>query len=58
MHNEVESTDRKPADYFFFGVTALGAIVNSAGVVMLSDRVDLAGMALIVVGLAYFVVAD
>jgi len=45
-------------DFFFFGLTALGAIINGAGVVTLSDRADIAGLALIVIGLGYFVVAD
>jgi len=58
MNNEVDSTDRGPMDFFFFGLTALGAIINGAGVVTLSDRADIAGLALIVIGLGYFVVAD
>jgi len=54
----VQSTSRTPKDYFHFGLTALGAILAIAGVVILSLRTVICGLVLIVFGLAYFALED
>lgn len=51
----VESTDRRPTDYFHFGVTCLGVIIAIAGVVTTSIPTAICGLVLIAFGLAYFV---
>ncbi|HEY2083713.1 MAG TPA: hypothetical protein VGI88_13095 [Verrucomicrobiae bacterium] len=58
MINWVESTDRRPTDYFHFGVTCLGVIIHVAGVVTTSLAAAICGLVLIAFGLAYFVMQD
>jgi len=54
----VESTNRRAKDYFHFGLTAFGAIVVAAGVVILSWRTVACGIVMICLGLAYFGLED
>lgn len=54
----VESTNRRAKDYFHFGMTAFGAIVVAAGVVILSWRTVACGIVMICLGLAYFGLED
>jgi len=54
----VESSDRRTKDYFHFGLTAFGAILVAAGVVILSWRTVACGVVLIIFGLAYFGLED
>jgi len=54
----VESTQRRPKDYFHFGLSALGVLMAIAGVVIVSWRTVICGAVLILAGLAYFGIED
>ena len=54
----VESTQRRPKDYFHFGLSALGVLMAIAGVVIVSWRTVICGGVLILAGLAYFGIED
>jgi len=54
----VESTQRRPKDYFHFGLTALGVLIAIVGVVIISWRTVSCGAVLILAGLAYFAIED
>jgi hypothetical protein len=54
----IESTQRRPKDYFHFALTTLGVVMAIAGVIIVSWRTVICGAVLIVLGLAYFGVED
>ena len=56
MYTDADSTERRPTDYFHFGVTFLGVIIGIAGVVTLTVATAICGLVLIAFGMAYFLV--
>lgn len=52
----VESTSRGPKDYFHFGITFFGIILGSGGVVTTSIAASVCGLAMVGLGVAYFLV--
>jgi hypothetical protein len=56
MVGAVESTIRGPKDYFHFGIIFFGVIFVAGGVVTVSVRAVILGLALIALGMAYFLV--
>ena len=56
MLEEVESTTRRPKDFFHFGITFLGALFLISGVVITSVRIAILGLVLMALGIAYFLV--
>lgn len=58
MQSTVESTTRRPTDYFHFGAIFFGIILGAAGIVTTSVAVSLCALALIGLGMAYFLVND
>ena len=58
MNEFVDSTDRRPLDYFSFGLLAAGELVGTAGVVTLHPLVFLFGGALVAFGIIYFLLLE
>lgn len=56
MKKLVDSTDRGPLDYALFGAVFWGFILGLAGVIMTTPELAIFGLALIGIGLAYFLV--
>lgn len=58
MGEMVESTDQGPADFFSFGIVFLGCLIGAAGVVTVCVFTALCGLALMTLGMLYFLLAD
>jgi hypothetical protein len=58
MDHLVDSTDRRPLDYFSFGLMAAGELIGAAGVVTLHPLVFILGGVLVTFGLIYFFLLD
>ena len=58
MSEFVDSTDRRPLDYFSFGLMAAGELIAAAGVVTLHPVVFILGGVMIAFGLIYFFLLD
>ena len=56
MQSMVESTRRRPTDYFHFGITFFGIIIAIGGVIATSIASTVCGLLLIALGMAYFLV--
>lgn len=58
MSDQVESSDRGPIDFFFFGVTGFGILLSVAGIVLVSSNVAVLGLFTIAVGLLFFLIRN
>lgn len=58
MDRLVDSTDRRPLDYFGFGVCGFGALIGAAGVVTLRPGLFMLGGILVAFGVIYFFLLD
>jgi hypothetical protein len=56
MNTDVESTERRPTDYFHFGLTFLGKIIAIIGVVTTTWETAVFGAVLAAFGLSYFLI--
>jgi len=57
MHS-VDSTDRTPADFFFFAVNVFGNIIAAVGVVTTSVPVAVLGLLMMAFTIAYFLLTE
>jgi hypothetical protein len=58
MNAHVESTDRKPTDYFFFGLMFWGSIIATAGVVTVTCGVAVLGLLLMAIATGYLLLTE
>ena len=58
MRPLVDSTDRRPLDYFSFGVCGGGALLAAAGAVMMRSGVFVFGGILLGFGIIYFILTS
>jgi hypothetical protein len=58
MQRMVESTSRRPTDYFHFGITFFGLIIGIGGVITVSIAASVCGLAMVALGVAYFLVEN
>jgi len=56
MQSILESTTRRPKDYFHFGLTFFGLIIAAGGVITVSIAGAICGLVLIAMGMAYFLI--
>jgi hypothetical protein len=56
--NPVESTDRTPADFFFFAVSVFGNIIAAVGLVTTSVVVAVCGLLMMAFAIAYFLLTE
>jgi hypothetical protein len=54
----VESTDRRPTDYFHFGLMFFGLIIGIAGVITTTAAAAICGVLMLLLGVAYFLLED
>ena len=54
MHNDSNSTDRKPGDYVLFAIAFLGLVVAGVGVIVSSAPLALSGATILLLSLVCF----
>lgn len=58
MNDSVESSDRGPIDFFFFGLAGFGILLSVVGIVLVSVDVAVLGLFTIAVGLLFFLIRN